>query len=333
MNAHTTMLSIVMPCHNEEENVTIAYERLSVVLDSITREWELIYVDDGSADATFDVIKTLSARDRRVKCIRLSRNFGSHNAIMAGLQVARGQATMAISADLQDPPELLVKLVERWKEGFHIVWGAREERKDSTGDRVAANLFYFILRRVALPDFPEQGTDCFLFDRKVVDEITKFPDIHITISPAAVWMGFRQSFVYYKRGKRERGSSSWTFGKKVQKAIDIFVSFSYFPVRFVSVMGIAAALLSMGFGIYIILAALIFGETGSGWATIMVVMLFLGGAQLVAIGIIGEYIWRIAEQVAGRPGFIVMDSFGFTGAEENKMLDGIRDDDKPLENK
>ncbi|MCP3958323.1 MAG: glycosyltransferase family 2 protein [bacterium] len=308
------LLSVVIPVYNEETNIRPFYDRLIGAIKPLEIDAEIIFVDDGSSDRSPELIAELSQEDPRVRALILSRNFGSHPALSAGLHHANGDAAVLISVDLQDPPELITTLVERWREGYHVVWGVRESRDDPWMKKTLARLFYSVVRRIALPQFPPQGLECALWDRKVLNVLDRFPEVNRSLHMLVVWSGFRQTRVPYHRHARHSGVSKWPIRRRLNQAIDVFVAFSNTPIRMISYLGITISLLSFLYATFLLAARLLRGVGESGWPSLMVAILFLGGVQLVMLGILGEYLWRTSDQVRGRPLFIVMEEIGFDGA-------------------
>ena len=305
-------VSVVVPAMNEEENVAPLYEAIRSVTDALADlDWEFLFVDDGSTDGTLARLLALRARDPRIRILQLSRNFGSYAAIKAGFDHARGDACITISADLQDPPELFRSLTAKWGENYHVVWGVRERRDDPWTKKWAARLFYWLVRRLALADLPEHGMDCGLFDRKVVDAFRQVRDQNSITFMTIYWMGFRQARVPYRRQARRFGRSKWPIGRRVDAALDVITGFSYLPVRLASYMGLLVSAAALVGGGIVLFNRLVLGVGGLGWPSLMVTLLFLGGIQMLMLGIIGEYLWRISSEVRTRPQYIVMETFGF----------------------
>ena len=319
------LISIVVPAMNEQENILPFYEAVKTVTDSLPDfEWELLFVDDGSTDSTVERILTLIKTDSRVRVLKLSRNFGSYAAIKAGFDNARGDACISISADLQDPPELFRSFTEKWREGFHIVWGVREQRDDPWSKKFLANVFYRLVRRLALTDLPEHGMDCGLFDRKVVNVFREIRDQNSITFMTVYWMGFRQAQVPYHRQARQFGLSKWPMGKRVKSALDVITAFSYVPLRLSSYVGFLISIIAFLGAVIILFDKLVLNLGEWGWPSLMITMLFLSGAQLLVIGIIGEYLWRISSEVRGRPQYIVMEVFGVENRGSNKLGERYR---------
>lgn len=307
------LISVVVPAMNEEENVQPFYDAVSRVTASMDDfEWEFLFIDDGSTDATVDRLKELRDRDSRIRVVQLSRNFGSYAALKAGFDYARGEAVITISADLQDSPELFTDFVEGWKAGNHIVWGVRAERDDPWSKKLLAGLFYRLIRRLALPNLPAAGMDCGLFDRKVVDAFRRITDKSTITFMTIYWMGFRQAAIPYHRRRRQFGTSKWPVRKRMQSAVDVITAFSFFPIRMASYLGLTVSAVSFLGAIVVLFNRLVLKLGELGWPSLMIVILFLGGVQLVVLGVIGEYMWRINLEVRGRPQYIVMNEIGFT---------------------
>jgi glycosyltransferase involved in cell wall biosynthesis len=302
----------IVPCLNEEDGIDAFYERTSGVLERLFGEhWEIVFVDDGSTDRTVHAIKALRERDPRVRCVRLSRNFGSHVAIAAGLDHAEGDLAVVLAADLQDPPEVIEDLVAKWREGYEVVWAAREAREDPLMRKLFARVFYGAIVRTALPSIPRTGTGSFcLIDRAVIEAFKRFPERNRLTFGIIAWSGFSQTQVPYERAQRHAGSSKWSFGMLVKTAIDTFVSFSYVPLRFISYFGFVVSVLAFLFGIYVGIDYVVNGTGLRGWPSLMGGILFFGGVQMLTLGIVGEYIWRISEESKRRPLYLVRERVG-----------------------
>ena len=307
------LLSVVSPAHREEQNLPILYERLRAVLDAIPGlDWEWVVVDDHSPDGTFAVLQRLSAADSRVRAVRFSRNFGSHKAILCGLHEARGDAAVVLCSDLQDPPEVIPRLLEVWRrDGAQVVWAQRAERQGDSARTVAfAQMYYWLMRRVVgLTDMPPTGSDVFLLDRAVVDTLSRFNEQHVSLVALLSWVGFRQATITYDRHERLHGSSSWSLGKKVRLVIDSVTGFSYLPIRAISVVGLLTALIGFLYALVVVGYAFA-GNPPAGWSSLMVVLLLAGGLQMLTLGVLGEYIWRALDQSRQRPPYIIENRAG-----------------------
>lgn len=308
--------SFVVPVFDEEAGLEAFYERCRDVATGLFDRWEIVFVDDGSRDGSGDVLRALNARDPRVHVVRLARNFGSHTAIAAGLDHATGDVAVVLAADLQDPPELIGDLLASWREGYDVVWAVREGRAESLPRRIVARTFYALIRKLALPTYPKTGTGSFcLIDKRVVEAVRMFPERNRVTFGIVSWTGFPQAQVPYERPPRQTGSSHWSLGMMIKAAVDTLVSFSYAPIRFVSVVGLIAAAIGFLAAVYLVVASLAFGAAVVGWPSLIVSVLLFGGLNLLILGILGEYIWRVAEEVKQRPLYIVSERIGIGGTE------------------
>jgi polyisoprenyl-phosphate glycosyltransferase len=301
------LLAIVVPVHNERGNLERFHQEVTAVMRELSDyEWEFVFVDDGSRDGSFSVLNELHARDQRVTALRFPRNFGSHVAIAAGIDRARGDAAVIMAADLQDPPALIRDFVARWREGYDVVWGARSGRDDGAFRSWAMGRFYTMVRRYAIPTYPKGGTGSFcLITKPVMDAFRQMNERNRLTFGLIAWAGFRETQVPYHRPSRLVGASSWTTAKMVKAAMDTFISFSLFPIRTITYLGLAVSALSFLFGFYVLLNKILYGTRVMGWSSVMLTVLLLGGVQLVMIGVLGEYLWRILEESRGRPLYIV----------------------------
>jgi dolichol-phosphate mannosyltransferase len=301
------VIAIVVPVHNEKDNLAAFHEEVSRVMHDLREyDWEFVFVDDGSADGSFEIIQTLRDLDARVTAIRFPRNFGSHVAIAAGIDHAKGDAAVIMAADLQDPPSLIKDFVGRWRDGFDVVWGARSGRDDGKVRAWAMNRFYSLVRRIAIPSYPKGGTGSFcLITRPVMDAFRQMNERNRLTFGLIAWAGFHETQVPYHRPRRLVGASSWTTGKMLKAAVDTFVSFSFLPIRAISYFGLLVSAFSFLFGFYVLVNKLFFGTRVEGWTSVMLAVLLLGGVQLVMIGVLGEYLWRALDEARGRPLYIV----------------------------
>jgi polyisoprenyl-phosphate glycosyltransferase len=307
------LVSIVVPVHNEQENLERLYDEVNRVLAGIGGlEWEFLFVDDGSRDRSFEIVRELHARDQRVLALRFPRNFGSHVAIAAGLDHCRGDAAIIMAADLQDPPELLPTLIAEWTAGSDIVWAARAGRDDGAVRRVLTRAFYRLVRRFAIPTYPAGGTGSFcLISAPVVETFRECKERNRLTFGLIAWSGFKQTEVPYRRPQRDAGRSSWTAGRLVKSAVDTFVGFSFTPIRAISYFGVGVSLVSFLLGLYLLINKLAFGTKVEGWTSVMLAVLVLGGVQLVMIGVLGEYLWRVLEEARARPLYVLERRLGF----------------------
>jgi dolichol-phosphate mannosyltransferase len=270
-----------------------------------------VFIDDGSRDGTFQAIEALRVRDPSVRAIRFPRNFGSHVAIAAGIDHCRGDCAVVMAADLQDPPSLIPEFAAKWRAGADVVWGARSGRDDGALRAWAMGRFYWLVRRFAIPAYPVGGTGSFCFiSRPVIEAFRQCNERNRLTFGLIAWAGFREAQVPYHRPQRLVGASSWTIGKMIKSAIDTFVSFSFLPIRAISFLGVVVSALSFLFGFYVLVNKLLFGTHVEGWTSVMLAVLVLGGVQLVMIGVLGEYLWRILDETRGRPLYIVERTVG-----------------------
>jgi dolichol-phosphate mannosyltransferase len=298
-------LSIVVPVYNNAEDLAELIERLRAAARQAGVAAQLVLVDDGSGDDSFGVLSGFAETDESVTALRLSRNFGSNAAIMAGLVHARGDAVCVIAADLQDPPELIPEMVRQWLAGAEVVLAARQSRDDPALSRFFAAVFNRLFRSLVFRDFPPQGFDFVLLDRRVVAGLTAMPEKHSYLYGQIMWLGFRRAVVPYARARRRSGRSGWTLSRKLKYFIDAFTAFSYLPLRLASVAGFVLAGLGFVYALVVIAVRLRGGIPERGFSALMVVLLVVSGTQLVVTGILGEYLWRILEEVRPRPPFVI----------------------------
>lgn len=304
----TPDISVIIPIHNEEENIPALYQRLAQVLGEMSVEYELLFVNDGSRDRSLVELRKLAESDPKVKYIDLSRNFGHQIAVTAGLDHCRGKAAVIIDADLQDPPELIRDLYQKHKEGFEVVYAKRRSRKgESMLKKVTARWFYRIMRRLTNIDIPLDTGDFRIIDRKVVEVLRQMPEQNKFLRGQISWAGFRQTFVEYDRDERHAGSTSYTYAKMFRFALDGITAFSEAPLRFITITGFIVSGLSFLLILYSLLSYFFLEGYVRGWASQMISFLFIGGIQLIGIGIIGEYIARIGANVRHRPVYIVAE--------------------------
>ncbi len=300
------LLSVVVPCYNEQEVLAECHTRLSGVLQTFRGPYEIVYVDDGSRDATYALLTALSGADPHVTVVRLSRNFGHQQAVSAGLEIAAGDAVAIMDADLQDPPEVIREMYRLWQEGFHVVYGVREERAGETGFKLwTAKMFYRLINRFADVEIPLDTGDFRLMDRHVVDVMLRMPERHRLLRAMCSWIGFRQTGLPYKRHARFAGTTKYPLSKMINLALDGVFSFSTVPLRFLTFVGFGTAALSFIGIVYALCIRILTRHWVAGWATLFVGVLFLSGVQLISLGILGEYLGRVYTEVKGRPLFVI----------------------------
>ena len=306
-------LSVVVPVKNEEDGILPFIERVSAILDNVAADggWEILFVDDGSTDATLAAIVAANLSDARVRGLSLSRNFGKEAALTAGLDHARGAAVIPMDVDMQDPPEVLPEMVAKWRAGHEMVFGIRRSRaEDSFAKRVTAGLFYRAHNMVSADKIPENAGDFRLMDRKIVDVIRAMPERNRFMKGLFAWAGFRQASVEYDRAERETGTTKFNYWKLWTLALDGITSASTVPLRIWSYIGAIVALFAMGYAGLIAVQTIIFGNSVPGYASIMTSVLFLGGVQLISLGVLGEYVGRILTETKQRPLYVVRDTVG-----------------------
>ncbi len=304
-----TSISIIIPIFNEEGNIPLLYERLSHVLQGIGSSYELIFVNDGSKDNSLVLILELAQKDEQVKYLDFSRNFGHQIAVTAGVEAAVGQTIVIIDADLQDPPELIADLYAKYQEGYEVVYAKRRKRKGETFfKKITAKLFYRLLAKITSLDIPLDTGDFRLIDRKVADILQQMPEKNKYLRGQIAWIGFRQTYVEYDRDSRHANQTGYTLGKMIGFAIDGITGFSNFPLRIATISGFAVSFIAFLLMIYALVSRFVWKDFQPGWTSTILSILFIGGIQLIAIGIIGEYIKRIADNVRDRPIYIIRDS-------------------------
>jgi dolichol-phosphate mannosyltransferase len=300
------LISIVTPAYNEGLNLPVMHQRLESILGQTAADWEWIIIDDCSGDDTFAVTAELAEADRRVRGLRFSRNFGSHTATICGLEHARGNCAIAMASDLQDPPETIPALLSEWRAGNHVVWAVRASREGEPRSTVLfSHFYYWLMRKVAgLKDMPATGADFVLLDRTVIDAICRFREHNASFFALVTWMGFRQTSILYEKQARLHGRSGWTLRKKIKLVVDSLTSFTYQPIRWMSLMGLMVSVLGVIYAGILVLNALL-GSPAQGWTSLMVIVLFLGGGQMFMLGVLGEYIWRGLDESRQRPRYLI----------------------------
>lgn len=305
-------LSVVGPVFNEERALPVFHSRLLATLRDMGVPFEIIYVDDGSRDGTPELLRRLRAEEPRVKVVEFSRNFGHQFAITAGMDHASGSACVIIDTDGQDPPELIPKLYALWREGGEVVYAVRTAREgESRFKKLTAALFYRLMRRITRVDIPLDTGDFRLVDRKVLDVLSRLRESHRFMRGLTCWAGFKQSRVEYPRAGRLAGTTNYPFWKMLAFATDGITSFSHEPLRWVTIIGLSAAALSVGIGFWVLYVKIFNDQAVRGWTSLMALVLFLGGLQLMAMGVIGEYLGRVFDEVKRRPLYVVRGAAGF----------------------
>jgi glycosyltransferase involved in cell wall biosynthesis len=312
MSKSKIMYSIVIPLFNEELVVNETYKRVRTVMDSTGEPYEIIFVNDGSRDGTLGKVREIAKMDRNICLISFSRNFGHQSAITAGMDYSKGQAVIVIDADLQDPPEVMLKMIDKWKEGYEVVYGLRIKRKGETFfKKVTAKIYYRILNKLTDVDIPVDVGDFRLIDRKVCDALKKLPERNRYVRGLISWLGFRQTGVEFVREERLAGETKYPFRKMIKLALDGITSFSYKPLKLASYIGAAISAIGFLYLLVVIFQKLFTDTTVQGWASLIAITLFFNGIILLILGIIGEYIRRIYDEAKGRPIYIVSEIVNF----------------------
>jgi glycosyltransferase involved in cell wall biosynthesis len=302
-------ISVIIPIYNEEANIAALHKRLTSVLDSITSSYELLFVNDGSADNSIGLIKTLASQDSKIKYIDFSRNFGHQIAVTAGLDKAIGDSVVIIDADLQDPPELIKDMYTKMKEGFQVVYAKRRKRKgEGFLKKFTAKLFYRILSKITSVSIPVDTGDFRIMDKKIVAALKKMPEQQKFLRGQISWIGFKQTFIEYDRDERLGGKTGYTYSKMIRFALDGITSFSNLPLKFAIFSGFVVSFIAFCIMLYALYGRFVLKNYVPGWTSLILSVMFIGGVQLISIGIIGEYISRISTNIRNRPLYIVNES-------------------------
>lgn len=301
------LFSIVVPVYFNEQNLPDTIPRLLALQSSCPDcRLELVFVDDGSGDRSLNVLREWQQRyPDAITVVSLTRNFGSMAAIQAGLTVATGDCVGMIAADLQDPPELFVEMLDHWRRGAKAVFAVRRDREDPAVQRLLAGWYYALIRRFALPDYPRGGFDFFLIDRDVVRHVNRIAEKNTNLMSLIFWLGYRPVRLEYTRRRREKGESRWTLAKKIKLVIDSFVAFSYVPIRALSSGGLVVAVSAFAYAIYIVAAWALRGIPVKGYAPIVILIALTAGVQMMMLGVLGEYLWRVLDETRRRPPFVI----------------------------
>jgi len=319
------LLSLVIPVFNEEATLDALFADVRQRLAGLDVSYEVVLIDDGSRDRTGEMLAAMTRRDARFRSVHFSRNFGHQAAVTAGLHFARGSAVVVMDADLQDPPELLAAMVERWREGYHVVYAQRVKRHaEGVFKRGVAFAYYRLLQRLTDVDIPADTGDFCLMDRRVVDLLNRMPERNRYLRGLRAWLGFRQTAVQFERPPRYAGEPKYTFWKSLGLGVNGIVAFSKVPLRLATYLGVLASGMSIVLTAWAVYQRLVGGDTVRGWASTLVVILLLGGAQLLMIGVVGEYLSRIYDEVKQRPMYVIGELRGFEGAGDYVSLDPAR---------
>ncbi|MDD5450319.1 MAG: glycosyltransferase family 2 protein [Desulfovibrionales bacterium] len=301
------VFSIVVPVYQNELNLNHSIPTLLQLGQRLPGyELDLVFVDDGSTDLSYNILlKWQEAHTEQITVVKLTRNFGQNPAIREGLKVVRGDCVGIISADMQDPPEIFLEMIERWERGAKLVVAERESREERTFGSFVSNMYWRMVSRYAIPGLPKGGFDYCLFDRQIRDDLVNLAEKNSPIFPLVFWLGYDHAVIPYRRRIRTNGKSQWTLSKKIKITVDTFISFTYLPVRFVTILGLIASILSVLYAMVVFIRWLGWGIAVPGWATIVMLISMFGGMILFSLGIVGEYLWRILDEARCRPGAVV----------------------------
>ncbi len=312
LNNDNIELSVVVPMYNEEPNIDYLFERLVTVLSRLNIKYEIVCVNDGSKDNTLKCLIEHHYHNPTIKVVNLSRNFGKEIALTAGIDYTTGAAVVPIDADLQDPPELIEQLIVKWREGYDVVYATRRSRQgESWTKRFTASAFYRTIGKLSHTPIPRNTGDFRLLDRRVVNALKQMPERNRFMKGLFAWVGFQQTSILYDRSQRYQGYTKWNYWKLWNFAIDGIAAFSLIPLKVWSYLGLIISLISFSYASFLVIRTLLFGIDIPGYASLMVAVLFLGGVQLLSLGMIGEYLGRVYDEVKGRPLYLVRDCYGF----------------------
>jgi dolichol-phosphate mannosyltransferase len=298
-------ISIVVPVYWNSDTLMLLYEDMKAKILDKLGDYELVFVDDGSGDNSWEIMNQIRDMDSHVQCVKLSRNFGEHAALLAGLSVCTGDCAVTKQADLQEDSEIILEMYESWKRGNKVVLAVREDRDESPIKVFFANMYYAIVRKTITKNMPQGGCDCYLLDRQVIQVLQDLNEKNSSLTLQVLWAGFQTDHVYFHRRDREVGESRWTFAKKFKLVLDSMMSFSYFPIRMMSIVGVIFNILSVLSFISILIEKFTIGTPIAGWSSLMCVVLLSAGLILLTLGILGEYVWRVLDAARTRPPFII----------------------------
>lgn len=298
-------ISIVVPVYFNSDTLELLYADMQEKILGEIGDYEIVFVDDGSGDNSWEIMNRIRERDKNVQCVKLSRNFGEHAAILAGLSVCTGDCAVTKQADLQEDSSIILEMYESWKRGNKVVLAVRAARDENPVKKFFANMYYAIVRKFIDKNMPAGGCDCYLLDRKVIQVLQMLDERNSSLTLQVLWVGFQSDKIYFHRKDREVGKSRWTLAKKVKLVVDSMMSFSYFPIRLMTTTGIVFAILAAVLAVNVIVEKVTVGTPIAGWASLMCVVLLSAGLILLMLGILGEYVWRALDAARNRPPFII----------------------------
>ncbi|MCM1160401.1 MAG: glycosyltransferase family 2 protein [Roseburia sp.] len=298
-------ISIVVPVYYNSDTLMLLYEDMKAKILYRLEDYEIVFVDDGSGDDSWQVMNQIREMDERVQCVKLSRNFGEHAALLAGLSVCTGDCAVTKQADLQEDSEIILEMYDSWKRGNKVVLAVRSERDEGAVKKFFANLYYVIVRRFINNRMPAGGCDCYLLDRQVIKVLELLDEKNSSLTLQVLWAGFKTDHIYFHRKDREIGKSRWTLGKKIKLVMDSMMSFSYFPIRAMSTVGVIFCIIAVLMALEVIIEKFTIGTPILGWASIMCVLLVSSGLIMLMLGLLGEYIWRALDASRNRPPYLI----------------------------
>lgn len=316
-------ISIVIPVYYNADTLMLLYEDMKQKILEKLGDYELVFVDDGSGDNSWEVMNDIRKMDRNVQCVKLSRNFGEHAALLAGLSVCTGDCAVTKQADLQEDSEIILEMYESWKKGNKVVLAVRKERDENPVKKFFAHMYYVIIHKFVQERMPVGGCDCYLVDRQVIEVLERLDEKNSSLTLQVLWAGFQTDQIYFHRRDREIGKSRWTLGKKVKLAMDSMMSFSYAPIRFMSGVGVVFFVIALLMMIEVIVEKFTVGTPILGWASIMCVVLFSFGIMMLMMGVLGEYVWRALDASRNRPPYLI------DHVEKSGQTDTMKSDSQP----
>lgn len=316
-------ISIVIPVYYNADTLMLLYEDMKQKILEKLGDYELVFVDDGSGDNSWEVMNDIRKMDRNVQCVKLSRNFGEHAALLAGLSVCTGDCAVTKQADLQEDSEIILEMYESWKKGNKVVLAVRKERDENPVKKFFAHMYYVIIHKFVQERMPVGGCDCYLIDRQVIEVLERLDEKNSSLTLQVLWAGFQTDQIYFHRRDREIGKSRWTLGKKIKLAMDSMMSFSYAPIRFMSGVGVVFFIIALLMMIEVIVEKFTVGTPILGWASIMCVVLFSFGIMMLMMGVLGEYVWRALDASRNRPPYLI------DHVEKSGQTDTMKSDSQP----
>lgn len=313
-------ISIVVPVYYNSDTLMMLYEDMKEKILGTLGDYELVFVDDGSGDDSWEIMNRIKDMDGHTKCVKLSRNFGEHAALLAGLSVCTGDCAVTKQADLQEDSEIILEMYESWKKGNKVVLAVRSDRDENPVKKFFASMYYRIIHKLVNEKMPVGGCDCYLLDRQVIKVLEMLDEKNSSLTLQVLWAGFKTDHVYFHRKDREVGKSRWTLSKKVKLAMDSMLSFSYFPIRFMSTVGVIFFVVSLLMAIEVIVEKVTVGTPILGWASLMCVVLFSFGCMMLMMGILGEYVWRALDASRNRPPYLIDEVREKTGSGDDAVI-------------